>query len=85
MYIIKVNTGHETLTYTFHSESSGKSGNDSLGVNMFISAFRKYFADSRERVTVRVMNEAGGFCDVGGYTQFISPADYDIVLAAGKP
>lgn len=59
MYIIRINTGFEQLTYTFMNESWGKGGNDGLGVSMFLSAFKKYFADDRQGVSAKVMNEHG--------------------------
>lgn len=59
MYVIKVNTGDELLTYTFQNTSSGKSGDDTVGIGLFSTAFRNMYKNSRLPVTMTIMNENG--------------------------
>lgn len=61
MYIIRVFTGDETLTYTFQNTSWGKGGDDALGIVVFLGAFKKYYENHRMPASVRIMNDNGLF------------------------
>ena len=61
MYILRVFTGDETLTYTFHNTSWGRGGDDALGITVFLSAFKKKYEDHRLPASVRIMNDSGLF------------------------
>lgn len=61
MYLLRINTSHETLTYTFQETHTCKTGDDSLGISTFLAAFKKYYAYYSYPVTVTVMDDRGNF------------------------
>lgn len=61
MYILRVFTGDETLTYTFQNTSWGKGGDDGLGITVFLGAMKKYYKDYGMPASVRIMNDNGLF------------------------
>ncbi len=86
MYIIKVNDGTETLTYTFQDESSGSQGNSGRGITLFISAMKKQFKDYPLRAFMIIMNEYGSFYNhkTNLYQYNISKDDFELVLSEGR-
>lgn len=86
MYTFKVRTDSEVLTYTFQNTSSGKAGDDGLGVIVFLKAMKAYYKDYPEKVSVTVMNDAGLYFDVNT-NRYIHTDDYrkvSIVLSDGR-